>query len=71
MSHDARVSIAVDVGLPLPTRRVWVTGADILGLEPFEFLLGTKFVRLLIVEVLGQYAPEKGQKDRRRVVLPL
>ena len=51
MSNDAGVGVAVDVGLPLPTCRVWVTGADVLGLEPFEFLLGTKLVRLLIVEV--------------------
>lgn len=66
MSNDARVSVAVDVGFPLPTRRVWVAGADVLGLEPLEFLLGTKFVRLLIVEVLGQYAPpEQGLGSRR------
>lgn len=60
MADDARVCVAVDVGLPLPTSRVWMAGADVFGLEPFEFLLGTKFVRLLIVEVLGQYAPERG-----------
>lgn len=60
MSDDARVGVAVDVGLPLPTGRVGVTRTDVLGLKPLEFLLGTKFVRLLIVEGEGQYAPERG-----------
>lgn len=46
MSGDARISIAVDVGLPLPARRVGVSRADVLGLEPLEFLLVAKFVGL-------------------------
>lgn len=66
MSDNAGVRVAVDVGFPLPARRVWVTGANVLGLEPLEFLLGTKLVRLLMVEGLGQYAPEKGLGSRRR-----
>lgn len=47
MADDARVCVAVDVGLPLPARRVRVAGADELGLEPLEFLLGAEFVGLL------------------------
>jgi hypothetical protein len=41
----------VDVGLPLPARRVRVTGADVLGLEPLEFLLGAEFVGLVEVMI--------------------
>lgn len=33
------VRIAVDVGLELPAGRVWVAGADELGLEALELLL--------------------------------
>jgi hypothetical protein len=43
---DARVGVAVDVGLPLPARRVRVPRADVLGLEPLEFLLVAEFVGL-------------------------
>lgn len=46
MADDAGVGVAVDVCLPLPTRRVWVPGADVLGLQPLELLLGAKFVGL-------------------------
>jgi hypothetical protein len=38
----------VDVGLPLPARRVRVSRADVLGLEPLEFLLVAEFVGLLV-----------------------
>ncbi len=46
MPGEARVCVAVDVGLPLPARRVGVPRADVLGLEPLEFLLVTEFVGL-------------------------
>ena len=46
MTDDAGVGVAINVRLPLPTRRVRVAGADVLGLEPFEFLLGAKLVGL-------------------------
>lgn len=46
VAREARVRVAEDVGLPLPTGRVWVAGADVFGLEPLELLLGTKFVGL-------------------------
>lgn len=39
VAGDARVCVALDIGLPLPARGVWVAGADILGLQPFELLL--------------------------------
>lgn len=54
MSDDAGVCVAVDVGFPLPTRCVWVAGADVLGLKPLEFLLGTKFVRLGFAVSIGR-----------------
>lgn len=47
VSGDARVCVAVDVGLPLPARCVRVSSADELGLEPFEFLLVSEFIGLL------------------------
>ena len=54
MPGEARVCVAVDVGLPLPARRVGVSRADVLGLEPLEFLLVAElvglFVLLLVVE---------------------
>ena len=55
MPGDARVCVAVDVGLPLPARRVRVSGADELGLEPLEFLLVAEFIGLLmrVVSICG------------------
>lgn len=44
---DARVCVAVDVGLPLPAGCVRVSRADVLGLEALEFLLVAEFVGLL------------------------
>jgi hypothetical protein len=43
---NARVGVTVDVGLPLPARRVRVPRADVLGLQPLEFLLVAEFVGL-------------------------
>lgn len=46
VANDARVGVAVNVGAPLPRRRVRVAGADVLGLQPLEFLLGAQLVGL-------------------------
>lgn len=44
--NDAGLGVAVDVGLPLPARRVRVAGANVLGLEALELLLGAELVGL-------------------------
>jgi hypothetical protein len=54
VADDARVRVAVDVGLPLPARRVRVACSDELGLEPLEFLLGAEFVGLDTVSTRGK-----------------
>lgn len=36
----------MNVGAPLPARRVGVAGADVLGLQALELLLGAEFVGL-------------------------
>ena len=46
MAGDGRVRVALDVGPPLPARRVRVAGADVLCLEALEFLLGAELVGL-------------------------
>lgn len=46
VADDAGFGIAVDVGLPLPARRVRVSRADVLGLQPLELLLRAQFVGL-------------------------
>lgn len=46
MPNDAGLGIAVDVGLPLPARRVRVPGTDVLGLEALKLLLRSEFVGL-------------------------
>lgn len=46
VAHDAGLGVAVDVGLPLPARRVRVPRADVLGLQPLELLLGAQLVGL-------------------------
>lgn len=46
MPNDAGLGVAVDVGLPLPTRRVRVPGPDVLGLEALELLLRAELVGL-------------------------
>lgn len=43
---DARLGVAVDVGLPLPARRVRVARPDVFGLQALEFLLGAELVGL-------------------------
>lgn len=47
VADDAGLGVAVDVGLPLPARRVRVAGADVLGLEALELLLRAELVGLL------------------------
>lgn len=49
VADDGGVRVAVDVGLPLPARRVGVAGADELGLEPLELLLRAKLVGLCVL----------------------
>lgn len=46
MASDGGERVAVQVGAPLPARRVRMTGSDIFGLESFELLLGTELVSL-------------------------
>jgi len=46
VAHQAGVGVTVDVGLPLPAGRVWMAGADVLGLEPLELLLRAELVGL-------------------------
>lgn len=46
MPDDARLGVAVDVGLPLPARRVRVARPDVFGLQALEFLLGAELVGL-------------------------
>lgn len=46
VADDAGLGVAVDVRLPLPAGRVRVPGADVLGLEPLELLLGAELVGL-------------------------
>lgn len=46
MADDAGLGVAVDVGLPLPARRVRVAGADVLGLEALELLLRAELIGL-------------------------
>jgi len=47
MSDDARVGVAMDVGLPLPARGIGMSCADVLGLQALELLLVAQFVRLV------------------------
>lgn len=47
MADDGRVRVALDVGAPLPARRVRVAGADILGLEALELLLVAQLIGLV------------------------
>lgn len=46
MPDDAGLGVAVDVGLPLPARGVWVPSTDVLGLEALELLLCAELVGL-------------------------
>lgn len=46
MADHAGLGVAVDVGLPLPARRVRVACADVLGLEALELLLRAQLVGL-------------------------
>lgn len=48
MADDGGVGVALDIGPPLPARRVGMAGSDVLGLESFEFLLVAKLVGLEI-----------------------
>lgn len=46
MPDDAGLGVAMDVGFPLPTRRVRVPGPDVLGLKALELLLRAELVGL-------------------------
>lgn len=46
MADDAGLGVAVDVGLPLPGRGVWVAGADVFRLQALELLLRAELVGL-------------------------
>lgn len=54
MADDGGICIALDVCPPFPACSVWMSGADVFGLEPFKLLLVAEFVGLdemLAVEV--------------------
>ena len=46
VADEGGVGVALDIGPPLPARRVRMAGSDVLGLKPFEFLLVAKLVGL-------------------------
>jgi len=46
VADDAGIGVAMDVCLPLPAGGVGVAGADVLGLESLELLLGAQLVGL-------------------------
>lgn len=46
MADDTGLGVAVDVGLPLPAGRVWVSRANVFGLETLQLLLCTELVGL-------------------------
>lgn len=46
MPNDAGTRVAVDVGLPFPARGIGMASADVLALQPLEFLLVAKLVGL-------------------------
>lgn len=49
MSDDAGLGVAVDVGLPLPARRVRVPGTDVLGLKALKLLLCAELISLCLI----------------------
>ena len=69
MPGEARVCVAVDVGLPLPARRVGVSCANVLGLEPLEFLLVAEFVGLLVLLLVVKNRLGKGGNGPFSVVV--
>jgi len=48
VSDDARVGVAMDVGLPLPARCIGMSRANVLGLQALQLLLVAQFVRLVV-----------------------
>lgn len=60
MPNDAGLGVSVDVGLPLPARRVRVPGPDVLGLEALELLLRAELVGL---QKAGQFAYRFGETE--------
>lgn len=51
VSDDATISVARDVGPPLPRAGVGVASSNVFGLETLEFVLDSQFVGH-VVEVL-------------------
>lgn len=49
MAGDGGVCIALDVGAPFPAGGIRVTSTDVLCLKALEFLLGSKFVGLVLL----------------------
>jgi hypothetical protein len=46
VSDDAAISVARDVGPPLPRAGVGVASSNVLGLQALEFVLDSQFVGL-------------------------
>lgn len=63
--HDARLGVAVDIGPPLPARRVRVARPDVLGLQALEFLLRAELVGL--GRKKGDEVSLGGRKGRKRL----
>lgn len=64
MPNDAGLGVSVDIGLPLPARRVRVPGPDVLGLEALELLLRAELVGL---QKAGQFVYRFGETGSERV----
>lgn len=73
MTDDAGLGVAVNVGLPLPARRVRVPGANVLGLEALELLLRAELVGLWVegdeVSIFGQELDGRGVGAEERTIL--
>lgn len=67
VAGDGGVCVALDVGTPLPARRVGVSGSDVLGLKPFELLLVAKLIGL---GWFARLVPLLSMNGGRRGVLP-
>lgn len=66
MADDAGLGVAVDVGLPLPGRGVWVASADVFRLQALELLLRAELVGLEFQSDVSK-AGGGGQRQQRNL----
>lgn len=76
MTDDARLCVAVDVGLPLPARCVGVTRTDVFGLQALKFLLRAELVGLdkenfALIHLQKQPAIKRGRIAKHTIVIEL